>query len=278
MVRYVRIPEQTADTATLCEFVRFLPTAIRIAPGRWRRFCELARRFLEESVEVPASQQWQYMQKWSMDAFERILAIVVKRPNLHVGLLSVGFHDAIFRHFAMFPEYNKVKAAKIIARCYRMDVPHCDQLGRPLASVFDPAVFLEAVKSDDRALKTSVLDMFGVLFEYDGDQIGSAMDLGLAEMLVELVDKEQFDVKAAILDVVRKVVAFAHRDCDREPFVTDVFLDLLSEMLEDRAAQNLHDAALSIALALARTMRPTSEWYGAVRELIGEEGFAYADD
>jgi hypothetical protein len=25
-------------------------------------------------------------------------------------------------------------------------------------------------------------------------------------------------------------------------------------------------------------MGPTSEWYGAVRELIGEEGFAYTDD
>jgi hypothetical protein len=270
----LRIPENTADPAVLAEVARFLPAVICVFTRHWPRVCKLAGRFLDESLVHGAADDWLVIQRGAIDTFCQIAGLIDPKEPDYMGpritLLSLGFHDALLRSFTELCDRHKIEAACFLIAAFSMVLPpdHAK-----LAAPFDVSVFIEELLSENSKVRLAALMVLEAAFEDDGENIWRAMDLGLGTILVELTQTEQFDVKVQILELVNRIVGLSGRDCDREPFATDAFLELLIDLIEDDRSRELHNAALTVACSLYRTLREGGEWYGTLRRLIEKEPY-----
>jgi hypothetical protein len=60
---------------------------------------------------------------------------------------------------------------------------------------------------------------------------------------------------------MNQIIAMSEIDCDREPFISEAFLELLTDLIEDDHSRNLHNTALAVAHSLYRILRAGEEWY-----------------
>jgi hypothetical protein len=253
---YLALPRCFSDHSIFITFSEFIESAYRLFPADGAKLWRRAMKMFTHSVTAK-TRDWKVLQKSLLESFLATIRIMSDR----IPFLAAGVLDIILQFFGRLPQYNQILAAKLIVECVSPVVPPNVFLSRAISKFLDFTELFQALTSDNSELKAVVIEALESLFVHNGDLVEPATDLGLPDILLSLINVENFMIKASVLKLVRAIVVHCTSDHQREPFMSIDFLELLLAMIDDVGSPDLHAHAQETVLALQRTFRTSDHFF-----------------
>jgi hypothetical protein len=255
MIEVLKIPEWTSEPSFLVIFVDFVEWAVRLFPQKAAKLWKKTIGIFKYSIGVK-SRDWKLLQKSILEVFLK----TIKMISDPISFLKTGIVNEILKTFGKLPQFNQMIAINIIIECFWERIPPNCFLSFAVSNSIDFIPLFEALRSGNSELKVGVIGALKLFFVYNGDLIESANEIGLPNVLIRLVDSENFLVKSEVLKLVKVMVINCHSDRYREPFLSNEFLELLLSMIDDVGDIEISLNAKETVLTLQRTFRSNQDW------------------